>query len=132
MPNDEPWRYPFAAMGCPCEIQLYGDENRCNEIADRAIAEVLRIEHKYSRYRTDNITHASNEAGRLGGALSVDSETAGLIGTAFQAYERSRGLFDITSGVLRQLWNGDTVTLPKPEDVARAPYSLDCKLTKAA
>jgi thiamine biosynthesis lipoprotein len=106
-------------MGCPCEIQLYGDESRCSEVACLAIAEVLRIERKYSRYRADNITHAINEAGRLGGAFSVDAETAGLIDTAFRAYERSSGLFDITSGVLRQLWNGNTVTLPKQEEVAR-------------
>lgn len=118
MPNDEPWRYPFAAMGCPCEIQLYGDESRCEEIANLAIAEVLRIERTYSRYRTDSVTHAINEAGKLGGSLSVDLETAGLIDMAFQAYERSSGLFDITSGVLRQLWNGNTVKLPKPDEVA--------------
>ncbi len=39
-----------------------------------------------------------------GGAVKVDAETAGLIDFAFQCYELSDGLFDITSGVLRRVW----------------------------
>ena len=48
--------FQFQAMASPCEIRLDGsDEARLDDAARRAIAEVQRIELKYSRYRDDSI-----------------------------------------------------------------------------
>jgi len=92
--------------------------------AEAAIAEVQRIERAYSRYRTDSIVHAINLAAQTGGSIAVDAETAGLIGIAWEVYWFSDGLFDITSGVLREIWNGQTATLPSDADVAGARASI--------
>ncbi|MDE2355555.1 MAG: FAD:protein FMN transferase, partial [Alphaproteobacteria bacterium] len=64
-----------------------------------------RIERKYSRYRTDSVIGEINAA--AGQAVAVDPETASLLDYADQVYRLSGGRFDITSGVLRQLWRFD-------------------------
>ena len=49
-------RVVFQAMASPCEIVLSKDSNVDIQAAARhAIAEVQRIEAKYSRYRSDSI-----------------------------------------------------------------------------
>ena len=73
-------------------------------MAKLAIDEVLRIERKYSRYTTDSVIAKINQqAGR--GALQCDDETWALFQFATQLFDKSDGLFDITSGVLRQAWD---------------------------
>ena len=69
-----------------------------------AIADVRRIEAKYSRYRDDSVTSAVNRA--AGGApVAIDAETAALLAYADQCHRLSGGRFDVTSGVLRRAWN---------------------------
>lgn len=88
-----------------------------HSVAQAMIAEVRRIEHKYSRYRDDSILSAINRrAGRQ--ALSVDDETSALLDYAQTCYQLSDGLFDITSGILRRAWNFQTAELPHPEQLS--------------
>ena len=44
-------------------------------------------------------------------------ETATLIDYAATCFQQSDGLFDITSGVLREAWNFDRSALPSPEHI---------------
>ncbi len=111
----EPARFEFFAMGTECELQLYaGSPEAASRAAGAAIREVHRIQRTYSRYRQDSAVHAINVVAEAGRTISVDGETADLIDTAFEAYQLSGGLFDITSGILREIWNGRTETLPSP------------------
>ncbi|TNF37298.1 MAG: FAD:protein FMN transferase, partial [Gammaproteobacteria bacterium] len=100
------WVGRFQAMACPCEVLIITDDQI---IADQAVAiaqnEARRIEHKFSRYRQDNIIHQINTA--HGQPVEVDDETSLLLDFAQQCYELSDGLFDITSGVLREIWKFD-------------------------
>ncbi|MGO8955721.1 MAG: FAD:protein FMN transferase [Rhodomicrobium sp.] len=113
--------FRFTAMGTGCELLLHAEcREAASAAAEAAIAEVRRIERAYSRYRTDSIVHAINLAAQTGGSVAVDAETAVLIGIAWEVYRISDGLFDITSGVLREIWNGQTAILPSDADVARA------------
>ena len=98
-------RLPFKAMGSACEVVLASHtQNEAESMAKLAIDEVLRIERKYSRYTTDSIIAKINQqAGR--GALQCDDETWALFQFATQLFDKSDGLFDITSGVLRQAWD---------------------------
>ena len=98
-------RLPFKAMGSACEVVLASHtQNEAESMAKLAIDEVLRIERKYSRYTTDSIIAKINQqAGR--GALQCDDETWALFQFASQLFDKSDGLFDITSGVLRQAWD---------------------------
>jgi thiamine biosynthesis lipoprotein len=96
----------FKAMGSPCEILIDGDdEGLAQQIADIAATETTRIEHKFSRYRDDNIIYQVNNA--HGETVTVDEETARLLDYAAQLYTLSEGSFDITSGVLRRAWTFD-------------------------
>jgi len=110
-------RFAFRAMASPCELHLHGTGDGARRAAEAAIAEVARIETKYSRYRDDSVTAEINRsAGRAGGAL-VDPETAGLLDYADTAWRQSDGLFDVTSGVLREVWDFRSGRLPSPEAV---------------
>ena len=74
--------------------------------------EASRIENKFSRYRDDNIVYRINHAD--GSEIKVDSETSDLLDYAQVCYQISDGLFDITSGVLREVWRFDgSDTLPE-------------------
>jgi thiamine biosynthesis lipoprotein len=108
------FRFPFPAMGSRCEVRLYArDEASASASAQAAIADVRRLDAKYSRYRADSITAEINRVAAAGGAIDVDAETATLLDYAATCFEQSDGLFDITSGVLREAWRSDRKTLPE-------------------
>ena len=96
----------FKAMACPCEVLI---ETREESLATRAATIAAqcawRIEHKFSRYREDNIVHRINTAD--GAPVLVDEETTKLIDFADALTAISGGRFDITSGVLRRAWTFD-------------------------
>jgi len=100
-------------MGSPCELHLYGESrSRCDALIERAIAEVARLERKYSRYRDDSVTSAINRSAGDASGVVVDDETASLLDYAATAYSTSGGLFDPTSGVLRRAWNFKSGRVP--------------------
>lgn len=84
--------------------------------------EVIRIEHKYSRYRADSVLTAINATAGCE-ATMVDEETAALLDYAAAAYAESGGVFDITSGVLRKAWDFRSGRLPEEAEVDAL---LDC------
>ncbi len=105
-------------MASPCEI-LFAVNDRA--LAERLLRiawkETIRIEQKFSRYRSDNDIHRINHSN--GTPIRVDEETANLLDFAQQCWEISEGKFDITSGVLREVWQFDgSDNLPTPEAVA--------------
>ncbi len=103
----------FRALGSPCEFQLYGDsETQLEAAGARAVAEVERIEQKYSRYRDDTIVSEINRCAGSGRFVEVDRETELLLDYAQTTFEQSSGLFDVTSGVLRRAWDFQSATLP--------------------
>ncbi len=101
--GDGYWVGRFHAMASPCLILI---EDASREMVHRltllARQEALRIEHKFSRYRDDNIVSRIHHSG--GEPFEVDTETANLLDYAALCYQLSEGLFDITSGVLREVW----------------------------
>lgn len=106
-------------MGSPCEIQLFApDEVRARRAADAAIADVARLEARYSRYRHDSLLSNINRIAARGGSLEVDAETASLLNYAATCYAESDGLFDITSGILRLAWRFDRAQLPDAAEIA--------------
>lgn len=105
--KDELWVGQFNAMASPCEILMALEDKRlAEELLRIAATEAWRIEQKYSRYRDDSIISRINHA--EGKPTEVDAETAQLLDFAYQCYELSDGLFDISSGILRQAWPFNT------------------------
>jgi FAD:protein FMN transferase len=93
-------------MASPCEVLMDAAAKAdARDIIEAVSAEAWRVEHKYSRYRADNIVHAINTSG--GREVVVDEETAALLDFSAQLHALSDGRFDITSGVLRRAWTFD-------------------------
>ncbi len=107
----------FTAMAGPCRFRLYGDADSLDAAAAAAEAEVRRLEARYSRYREDSLTSQINRAAGSGHAIPIDPETAGLLQYAETAWRESEGLFDLTSGILRQAWDFRSGKLPEPAAV---------------
>jgi thiamine biosynthesis lipoprotein len=104
-------------MACDNRLELFApDAETAKRAADAVIAEVARIEAKYSRYRDDSVVSAINHAD-AGAWISIDEETAQLLAFADACYAQSEGLFDITSGVLRRAWDFRQPQLPRREAI---------------
>jgi len=105
-------------MGSPCELHLHAaSEEQVASIAEAAVAEVKRLEQKYSRYRDDSVTAAINRSAGDSRGLEVDGETAGLLDYAAVGFEQSGGLFDITSGILRRAWDFESKRVPDQDEL---------------
>jgi FAD:protein FMN transferase len=112
------YQRPFNAMGSPCEIQLFAvTHNHAEHVASVAIADIERLEQRYSRYRADSFLSDINRVAAVGGSISVDEETVGLLNYASACYQQSDGLFDITSGILRKAWRFNTQQLPNAQEI---------------
>ena len=108
-------RQPFKAMGSACEVVLASHtQNEAESMAKLAIDEVLRIERTYSRYTTDSIIAKINQQAGCG-AVQCGDETWALFKFASQLFDQSDGLFDITSGVLRQAWDFKNPEVPSSQ-----------------
>lgn len=105
-------RFVFRAMAAENEVQVHAqDGDLAAAAAQKAIAEVLRIEAKYSRYRADSVVSRINA--RAGSAaVAIDEETEHLLDFADACHRQSDGAFDATSGVLRRAWRFDEPCVP--------------------
>ncbi|MBR7793997.1 FAD:protein FMN transferase [Undibacterium sp. FT147W] len=109
----------FIAMGSRCEIRIAAAAAiEGQHLAAQAIAEVHRIERKYSRYQSDSVLSRINAAAGLR-AVACDEETVALLTYADMLHTASDGRFDITSGVLRQAWNFRHNALPPAADLEK-------------
>ena len=107
----QPFVHNFKAMGGPGQIQL-PDTPQAHSALHAALAELQRLEAQYSRYRPDSVVSTINaNAGHK--PTACDAETWSLLDFAQQLYERSQGLFDITSGVYRRAWNFASGQIPE-------------------
>lgn len=101
----------FRSMASPCEFLIAsGDKALAYSLAEQGLAEVRRIEAKFSRYRAGNMCHAINNAN--GRSVKIDDECYRLLSFAHTCYELSDGMFDLSSGILRRAWSfdgGDTL-----------------------
>jgi len=107
------YQFPFKAMGSPCEIKLYcKDELTAQNVANLVVSDVLNIEQRYSRYRQDSVLSQINRVAEKGGRIEIDGETVALLNYADTCYKQSGGLFDISSGVLRKIWDFKEKKIP--------------------
>ncbi len=100
-------------MGSPCSIQFYAAHaEQAQRVIQLVKNDVYRLEARFSRYRDDSFLSEINRAAAHAGSIEVDPETAGLLDYAATCYQQSEGLFDVTSGILRQAWNFKSNTIP--------------------
>jgi FAD:protein FMN transferase len=107
------YSFPFAAMGSHSnEVRLFANNAaQAQGLAQLAIAEVLRIENKYSRYQSSSALSQINEHAARGW-VDCDEETMALIRYGDALLQSSAGRFDLTSGILRNAWKFQEKKLP--------------------
>ncbi|HET6630503.1 MAG TPA: FAD:protein FMN transferase [Woeseiaceae bacterium] len=116
--RDGYWLGEFRAMASPCQVLSRANRSTVREQLRAAADEAWRIEAKYSRYRAGNIIDRINTANGM--PVEVDEETAGLLDFASDLHRLSGRRFDISSGVLREVWTFDgSDRVPAAEDVER-------------
>ncbi len=95
----------FTAMASPCVVLVDTPDHALGiEMGQIVKREALRIEAKFSRYRSSVVTTINETAGQ---PIEVDDETADLIDYAALCHRLSAGRFDVTSGALRRAWRFD-------------------------
>jgi thiamine biosynthesis lipoprotein len=118
MAADDDYGFRFTAMASMCEVRIGAlGRRRAAALAAQAIAEVRRIETKYSRYRADSVVSRINASAGSGCVVAVDEETARLLDFAAGLWAESDGLFDITSGTLRKAWDFRARRMPAPGEL---------------
>ena len=111
-------RFRFRAMGSPCELRLYGEApERVAQVAEAGMAEVRRLDAKYSRYTDDSTTAEINRSAGDAAGVEVDEETASLLDYAGVCHRQSGGLFDIASGILRRVWDFKSGCVPAQDEI---------------
>jgi thiamine biosynthesis lipoprotein len=114
-------RRAFASMGCPCSIQVgHPDPRLAAQAVDAAVAEVHRLDRKYSHYREDSLLAAWCASAGSGQWLELDAESAALLDLAALLHAQSDGRFDITTGALTRLWDRPHGGLPPAEEIEAA------------
>jgi thiamine biosynthesis lipoprotein len=115
------YQFKFFAMGTNCELQLYSPSARlARQVRDVIVADVHRLEKKYSRYLSESLLSNINRCAAQGGVIQVDEETAALLNYADTCHRESDGLFDISSGILRKIWAKDQLQAGLPDPAALA------------
>jgi thiamine biosynthesis lipoprotein len=111
------YQFTFNALGGVCDIDVVSSEQP-NHLIQLAVAEVRRIEAKFSRYIDSSIVGQINAKAGLAW-VSCDDEIRGLLEYANTLYMHSGGLFDITSGVLRRVWDFGENKVPSEEELKK-------------
>ncbi|MEH6453036.1 MAG: FAD:protein FMN transferase [Psychromonas sp.] len=109
----------FQAMASDCEVLIDCDNMLlAKQMISAVFIEAKRIEAKYSRYLQGNTLDKINTSN--GEKICLDDETILLVNFAYQCYQLSAGLFDISSGVLRRAWHFDgSDNIPKQKQINR-------------
>lgn len=117
----------FRAMGCACEMAAaFPDEAAARAGLGQALAEVERIEAKYSRYQPDSVTSRINAAAASAAWFECDQETLDLLDHGDYLHRLSDGLFDMTAGVFRRVWDFQRAEIPSAEAIAGVRQQLGC------
>ncbi len=87
-------------------MQFYAKTaSKARSVYQQVTGLLTRLEKKYSRYRKDSLLSKINQTAGNGTRHAIDPETATLLHYAQQCHVESNGLFDVTAGVLRNIWN---------------------------
>lgn len=114
------FKHWFNVMGCPCQLQLYcHDKKQFSQVKLAVLKELSRLDNYYTNYSENSFTSQINRSAGCPEGIQVDEETAALLDYSRQCHIHSGGLFDITAGTLRKVWNYQSPVpkLPTPEDV---------------
>jgi FAD:protein FMN transferase len=105
-------QHRFTAMGSPCALHLEYSGAEPGAFLLQVEDQVRALEAKYSRYQPDSLLSHINHLAGSDRLFEPDPQTSALLNYANTCYQLSDGLFDITSGALRQVWDFKSARLP--------------------
>lgn len=112
-------------MDTICEIKIYcDDENYGQEIVDKVFKKIEEVDKQFGYTSESEITKINLAAGK--NKVKVSSSTFELISKSIGVSELTNGAFDITTGVLSELWGFENFSkktsfvVPKEEEIKKA------------
>jgi thiamine biosynthesis lipoprotein len=117
------YQHDFRAMGSPCLLYLYcSSKEQFERVASQSVARVNELEANYSRYLADSLLSDINSHAGTDKRFTLTDEFWTLLQYANTAHAISDGLFDITSGVLRKVWDFNN---GQPPAIAKIDSTLE-------
>ncbi|MFQ3236127.1 MAG: thiamine biosynthesis lipoprotein [Paraglaciecola sp.] len=105
-------------MGSPCVLHLYcSSAQHFDNAVAQSIAKIKKLEDQYSRYSGDSLLSEINRNAGSKKRFKLSDEFWTLLQYANTAYSVSDGLFDITSGVLRKVWDFKSRKAPELDKI---------------
>ena len=99
--NFKKFIYRFIAMTTPCEVIIYSNNKiKSDEIANKILIEVKRLENKYNYFNENSIISKINK--RI--EIELDNETKSILQRAKLYYKSTNGIFDITIATIKDLY----------------------------
>ncbi len=111
-------------MGSAFEFVILADDGAGENLLDIAVEEVKRIEYLLTEFSESSQTSLINRCAGIR-AVEVDAEVYALIKRSKEISAITQGAFDVTSGLLKKMYNfkGRQFTLP---DEAQLKKALAC------
>ena len=114
----------FKALGSKNKLLLYCDDlARLKEASEAVVKETKRIEKKYSRYNLQSDLSRVNQSAGIKSCI-VDKEFCELFNYAEICFIESDGLFDITLGILRNVWDWKSKQPPHKQKITKLLDSI--------
>ena len=110
-----------SVMGTSLQITVLGpDAEVLEEAIAAALAELKRVEDKFTTWRPSELTRLNDKAGA--GPQQVSQEQARLIARALKIGELTKGAFDVTFKSFGRLWNfkAKPPVVPSAEQIKEA------------
>jgi len=122
-----PVRWRGSALGAQVSIEIYHpDRAEAEQLVERCVLDVRRLEQQFSLYRADSAICALNRTGIL---VSPDADMAALLKASLLFADLTGGAFDPTVQPLWQLY-ADHFSSEKPDPEGPSPQKLAETLAK--
>ncbi len=105
------------AFGRPCHLVVDNSDARGEELLALCQRELQRLEHKFSSYDFESITSRLNRDAGTGGTVPLDAESRSLFAYISVLWEESKHLFDPTTRVLQDCYDGSGSLTATPEQL---------------
>ena len=122
-----PVRWRGSALGAQVSIEIYHpDRAEAEQLVERCVLDVRRLEQQFSLYRADSAICALNRTGIL---VSPDADMAALLKASLLFADLTGGAFDPTVQPLWQLY-ADHFASERPDPEGPSPQKLAETLAK--
>lgn len=106
------------AFGSNCQLTIDDSSNQGDEFIELAVSELLRLDNKFSYFKSTSVVHQLNELAGTGVALPMDAEAASLFDYASALWQQSKGVFDPSIRPVTELYQQQHPDMPAESRLA--------------